>query len=84
MDEFKSQEAQQIAQQLVPLYTSLRANETLLKMLRKQYSTAPSTAGHDNILQLEQERDDYLKSIKTLEKQMRTLEIEKLNFTAGK
>lgn len=84
MDEFKSQEAQQIAQQLVPLYTSLRANETLLKMLRKQYSTAPSTAGHDNILQLEQERDDYLKSIKTLEKQMRTLEIEKLNSTIGK
>lgn len=75
IDEFKNTEAREIAKQLIPLYTSLQSHEALLKILRKQYATAPSPTLYDNILQLEIERDNYIQTIKAQEKQMRTLEL---------
>ncbi len=74
LDEFKNPQAKEIALQLSKLYASLNSHEKLLDILRKQYTTSPSAALRDNILQLELEREQALNAIKQNEKQMRELE----------
>lgn len=76
IDMFTNQEAKQIAQRLINYYASLQTQETLLNILRKQYSTSKSQALRDNILQTEYEREETIAIIKDLEKLMRKLELE--------
>ncbi len=75
LDGFRSSEAKSIAVELTSHYNTLLSHETLLGILRKQYSTKPSSSVKENILQIEFEREQTLNLIKELEKKMRQCEL---------
>jgi hypothetical protein len=74
LSQFQNPQAREIARQLLTRYSSRTAQETLLAVLRKQYSKSPTPALHDNILHLELERAQNVTDIKALEHQLRELE----------
>ena len=76
--DFKDPEAKSIAEELAQHYTTLNSQETLLAILRKQYASATNATLRDNILQIELEREQLIRSIKEKENLMRQLENEKL------
>ena len=79
IDAFKSPEAKSIAEELVTLYATLNSQETLLSILRKQFTTSPTSTIRDNILQIELERTQLIHLIKEKEGQMRQLELKVIN-----
>ena len=76
---FKSEEAKAEAEKVITLNNSLQAHEKLLNILRKQYSNNPTPTLHDNIIQIELEREQCIKEIKQREKRLRELENQTLN-----
>ena len=76
---FKSEEAKAEAEKIITLNNSLQAHEKLLNILRKQYSNNPTPTLHDNIIQIELEREQCIKEIKQREKRLRELENQILN-----
>ena len=76
---FKSEEAKAEAETLITLNNSLQAHEKLFNILRKQYSNNPTPTLHDNIIQIELEREQCIKEIKQREKRLRELENQTLN-----
>ena len=75
IEQFKNPEAKEIARELTQLYANQNSQEKLLDILRKQYATHPSTALRDNILQLEAEREQTIRTIKDKEVKMRAAEL---------